>query len=110
ATPFHPPTKTWEPMRLIEIPLTLMDTTLWGYLKRDETGGLNDIMSVLSKVKEVGGLFTLLWHQEAVKMKGGRLYWSLLDEFKKAGCFVGSGAQISDWWAARDVPMAKQGD
>lgn len=110
ATPFHPPTKTWEPMRLIEIPLILMDTTLWGYLKRDETGGLNDIMSVLSKVKEVGGLFTLLWHQEAVKMKGGRLYWSLLDEFKRTGCFVGSAAQISDWWAARSVPVVREGD
>ncbi len=109
ASPFHPPNKAWEPMRLIEIPLSLMDTTLWGYLKRDEKGGLNDIMRVLSKVKEVGGLFTLLWHQEAVKMKGGRLYWSLLDEFKKTGCFVGNAAQISDWWAARSVPIVREG-
>jgi hypothetical protein len=110
ATPFHPPTKDWRPMRLLEIPLILMDTTLWGYLKRDETAGLNDIRGILSKVQEVGGLFTLLWHQEAVKMKGGRLYWTLLDEFRKIGCFVGSAAQVSDWWADRSIPLTSEGD
>ncbi len=110
ATPFHPPTSAWQPMSLLEIPLVLMDTTLWGYLKRGETDGLADVRTMLAKVKEVGGLFTLLWHQEAVKMKGGRLYWNLLDDFKKLGCFVGSAAQVADWWSARSAKIAREGN
>jgi len=41
ATPFHPPDERWRPMRLLELPLSLMDTTLWGYLKRSEEDGLS---------------------------------------------------------------------
>src|SRR5208283_2040508 len=40
ATPFHPPDATWAPMRLLELPLSLMDTTLWGYLKKSEEEGM----------------------------------------------------------------------
>ena len=72
ATPFHPPDAAWRPMRLLELPLSLMDTTLWGYLKKDEEEGFKDVMKLMGMVEEVEGLFTLLWHQEAVRMKGGR--------------------------------------
>ncbi len=109
ATPFHPPDSKWNPLRLLELPLTLMDTTLWGYLKKDEQSGASSIQTMIDKVKSVGGLFTLLWHQEAVKMRGGRLYWRLLDQFKGDGCFVGSGAEIADWWARRSVPLVIEG-
>ncbi len=72
ATPFHPPDGSWSPMSLLELPLVLMDTTLWGYLKRSEEEGLGDAVRMMNAVEEVEGLFTLLWHQEAVRMKGGR--------------------------------------
>ena len=42
-------------------------------------------------------------------MKGGRLYWRLLDEITRRGCFVGSGAEISRWWRARSVAVVKKG-
>ena len=74
ATPFHPPDAEWRASRIVEIPLSLMDTTLWGYLKKDEESGHAEIRRMVDRVKDVGGLFTLLWHQEAVRMKGGRLY------------------------------------
>ncbi len=109
ATPFHPPDIQWDPMRLLEIPLTLMDTTLWGYLKKDEESGIGEIQRMIDMVEQVGGLFTLLWHQEAVKMVGGRLYWGLLDLFKRKGCFVGSGAEIADWWERRSAALAIDG-
>ncbi len=105
ATPFHPPDERWRPMRLLELPLSLMDTTLWGYLKKSEEEGLNDVMRFMDLVEDVEGLFTLLWHQEAVRMKGGRIYWLILNEIQRRKCFVGSGADISRWWRAREVPL-----
>jgi hypothetical protein len=109
ASPFHPPDDSWVPMNLLEVPLVLMDTTLWGYLKRTEEEGLADAMGLIDAVKGVEGLMTLLWHQEAVRMRGGRIYWRLLQEFKSRGCFVGSGAEVAEWWRARSVPVLRDG-
>ncbi len=53
ATPFHPPDAGWRASRTLEIPLTLMDTTLWGYLKKDEESGLAEIKRMVEKVREV---------------------------------------------------------
>jgi peptidoglycan/xylan/chitin deacetylase (PgdA/CDA1 family) len=105
CTPFHPPSRDWTPMRILEIPLVLMDTTLWGYLKRSEDEGLTDVLTMKSKVAKVEGLFTLLWHSEAMRMKGGRLYPRVLDELVKDGCFAASGDSIASWWNARARPM-----
>ena len=109
ASPFHPPDGSWAPLNLIELPLSLMDTTLWGYLKRTEEQGMADFLGLLEKVEKVEGLFTLLWHQEAVRMKGGRIYWRVLDELKSRGCFVGTGAEVASWWRARAVPLVRDG-
>ncbi len=109
AAPFHPPDPRWRPMRLLELPLSLMDTTLWGYLKRGEEEGFADILRLMGMVRDVGGLFTLLWHQEAVRMRGGRIYWDILDELRGTGAFVGSGAEVAGWWRAREVPLEARG-
>jgi hypothetical protein len=66
-------------------------------------------MKIIAEVEGVEGLLTLLWHQEAVRMRGGRLYWRLLQEFKSRGCFVGSGAEVARWWRARSVPVIRDG-
>ncbi len=105
ATPFHPPDEQWRPMRLLELPLSLMDTTLWGYLKKSEEEGHEDVRKAMGMVKEVEGLFTLLWHQEAVRMRGGRIYWDILKELgRRKDVFVGSGEDIATWWRARELP------
>ncbi len=109
ASPFHPPDGSWAPLNLLEIPLVLMDTTLWGYLKKSEEDGYADAIRLMEMVYRSEGVFTLLWHQEAVRMRGGRIYWRLLDEFKARGCFVGSGAEIAHWWRVRTVPVVRDG-
>jgi hypothetical protein len=106
ATPFHPPDPDWKPMRLLELPLSLMDTTLWGYLKKSEEEGLDDVRRSIRMVAGVEGLFTLLWHQEAVRMRGGRAYWKVLRGLgRRKGVFVGSGADVSSWWRSREVTL-----
>ena len=110
ATPFHPPAADWRPLPLLELPLTLMETTLWGYLKRTEEQGLEDTLAMMKAVEKVEGLFTLLWHQESVRMRGGRVYWKVLDALKRKGCYVATGAQIARWWRARSLPLVRKGN
>ncbi|MDV3276965.1 MAG: hypothetical protein LYZ69_00685 [Nitrososphaerales archaeon] len=110
CTPFHPPDESWRPRRILELPLVLMDVTLWGYLKRTEEEGLGDFDRLKRHVAGVNGLFTILWHPEAARMKGGRIYPSLLDELLKDGCFIGSGRDITDWWSIRGRPLALEGN
>ncbi|MEM3798114.1 MAG: hypothetical protein QXY74_06740 [Candidatus Bathyarchaeia archaeon] len=105
CTPFHPPAKEWEQMKLIEIPLIIMDTTLWGYLKMEEESGLEKIKELITKVSSVNGLFTVLWHTESLRMKGGRIYPKLLEILRKMNCCVSTLGQIARWWDLRSVPL-----
>jgi len=106
ATPFHPPDEGWRPLSLLELPLSLMDSTVWRYLKKGEEEGFADVMRLMAMVEDVEGLFTLLWHQEAVRMKGGRIYWRILRELgRRKKLFVGSGLAVARWWRAREVPL-----
>lgn len=110
CTPFHPPDENWKPMRIIELPLVLMDTTLWGYLKMSEGDGLQRAKEMADLVSKAGGLFTLLWHQESVRMKGGRQFVPLLNYLTSAGCYIAPAAEIAKWWEARSVPLVREGN
>jgi peptidoglycan/xylan/chitin deacetylase (PgdA/CDA1 family) len=109
CTPFRPPDRDWKPRAILELPLTVMDATLWGYLRRSEPDGLRDLARMKEEVSGVKGLFTLLWHTEAARMKGGRLYPDILDGLVRDRCHVGSGAEISGWWKARAGRLSLQG-
>ena len=49
-------------INLLEIPIIVMDSTLKNYRKLTPEKGLHIIMKSASRCKEVGGTFTLLWH------------------------------------------------
>lgn len=101
SLPFHPPSADWETMNIIEVPLILMDTSLWGYMHLTEESGLELIDRLLSETKRRGGLFTLLWHQEALLMRGGRLYQDIIKRISSEDCFTGSALMIAEWWKQR---------
>jgi peptidoglycan/xylan/chitin deacetylase (PgdA/CDA1 family) len=109
CAPFHPPDSGWRQMKLVELPLVLMDTTLWGYLRRSESDGEKDFLSLLDQVKKVNGLMTLLWHQESVRMKGGRIYPRLLAALVGRDCFVATGERMARWWGERGRPLVADG-
>ncbi len=102
SLPFHPPDSDWEMMNILEIPLILMDTSLWGYMHLTEEEGLRMIEKVIAIASSRGGLFTLLWHQEALLMRGGRIYPEILKRIPSS-CFVGSASMIDEWWRGRSA-------
>jgi peptidoglycan/xylan/chitin deacetylase (PgdA/CDA1 family) len=101
CTPFHPPDSGWRQMNVVELPLVLMDATLWGYLKKSEDEGERDFLSLLDQVARVNGLMTLLWHQESARMKGGRIYPRLLAALAGRYCYTATGEMVARWWVER---------
>ena len=111
SLPFNPPNQNWEKRNILELPLIIMDTSLWGYMKLDEDEGMKLIEDYILNAKKFGGLLTLLWHQEAFLMKKGDIYPDILERLSKEECFVSSGIGITRWWNARsDVVISIMND
>ncbi|MFX1492079.1 MAG: hypothetical protein ACFFBX_08065 [Promethearchaeota archaeon] len=67
---------------LIEIPIGIMDTDLFGRFHFTENEAWKYILKELEIAKDHRSQsFTLLFHQESFRMKGGRLYAELLKHF-----------------------------
>jgi peptidoglycan/xylan/chitin deacetylase (PgdA/CDA1 family) len=80
--------KTYKPFkvrkRLVEIPIGVMDADLFGRLKMNEEEAKRNILARLEKA-EKEGFFTVLFHQESFKMRGGRIYKDILRHIKDKG-------------------------
>ena len=107
SLPFYPPDFEWEYFDILEIPLILMDTSLWGYMDLDEEQGLELTRNIIGIIKKTEGLFTILWHQEALMMKRGRIYREILKMLSNEECFVESGLAIHEWWTSRKNTTTK---
>lgn len=69
---------------ILEFPITIMDTYLFSYLELSEKNILNFfkdlIFSVLYRNKyDDISIITLIWHDNVLKMKGGRMYKTILE-------------------------------
>jgi hypothetical protein len=49
-------------LNLIEVPLILMDCTPVKYMRLEKQEGLRQIEALIGRTAQVGGVFTLLWH------------------------------------------------
>lgn len=68
--------------RLIEFPITLMDAYMFTYIKVQES----DIIATFDRMLETGrssgrdfNVISVLWHDNVLKMKGGRMYPKILE-------------------------------
>ena len=85
--------------KLIEFPITLMDAYMFTYMKLSE----NQIVSTVKKTLEVirndseKNIMTIIWHDNVLKMKGGRMYYSLLEFLADQEDFqICTGNQLAD--------------
>jgi hypothetical protein len=63
-----------------EIPIALMDADIFGRLNMNESEAWNYILSKIKNAEKKGEKqYTILFHQESLRMKGGRLYGKLLE-------------------------------
>ena len=66
---------------IIEFPVTLMDAYLFTYMKIKEDKIISEFEKTLefSRSLQDGGVITVIWHDNVLKMKGGRMYKQILE-------------------------------
>lgn len=106
AAPFHPfDHRRGGPRRLLALPLTAMDGTLFRTLDLDAAGAAARVREHLERVERAGGLAALLWHPNAAAERHFRGWWPVfletLDHLAARGAWVTNGAEITAWWRER---------
>jgi hypothetical protein len=103
--PFRP----WDagagkPLRILELPLVLMDATLAEerYLGLSPDAAWSEIERVLDHLHDTGGCASVLWHNDRFDRVYGRgwdrLYDRLLDGIVERGGHAGTAAELADYW------------
>jgi len=65
-----------------EFPVTLMDAYLFTYMKISENKIIETVENTLNSCRKLNSEFnvmTILWHDNVLKMKGGRMYGKILE-------------------------------
>ena len=89
--PYHP----WlaaqnRQAELLEIPLLAMDCTLQSYMRVDAGEALRQLRDCARRCRQVGGVFTLVWHHTRLAHPAyARAYRALLDELSDSDGYDG---------------------
>ena len=75
-------------LNIIEIPLMIMDTTLFKHLQFDGENAFNLIKDMIDYVKSLNGVFTILWHNESFNGKSLEIYKKVLDYLLEKDCWI----------------------
>lgn len=108
AFPFHPYDVTADRrFELIEIPLALMDVTVHKYRGLRGEAARAAIEVVLKQTLAVGGLATLLWHNDTFFEPDypgcGHLFEEALRWLDEHDAWVATCAEVDRWWRAREA-------
>lgn len=100
-------------LNLLELPLTVMDTTLFRYLGLSGEAALEAAWATVESVVKIGGLVTLLWHNnyfnEPEYWDWQMVYEELLKRLAPLRPWCATGQEINNWWRARAaVVVAEQ--
>jgi len=105
ALPFHPYLLAEErPLRLVELPLAIMDTTLHQPQYRAMTAPVAEeaARTVLERVRAGGGAVAVLWHNMRFDRRAAEgydeVYWRLVDWVLANGGTAGAAGAVVDRW------------
>lgn len=100
--PFHPVSGQGT-LNLLEIPLAIMDTPLFGY-KKDRLHA--DLEEMANAVSGFGGVLTLLWHHAVFNENEypgwGAAYGRLIELCRRRNAWITYGKELADWWIWRE--------
>jgi hypothetical protein len=90
---------------LLEIPLALMDNTIFQYLRCGFAEAMDLTRSALRAAERSGSVLTLLWHNNYFNdpefQAWQETYTQTLQEAADAGPWCATGGEIAGWWRAR---------
>ena len=107
--PFFPADPaTGRSLDLVVLPLTVMDVSLFRYLRLDGDAALEAAWAAVAPVIEAGGLVSLLWHNNYFndpEYHGWQTtYERLLERLAARKPWCAPGREIADWWRGRHYP------
>jgi peptidoglycan/xylan/chitin deacetylase (PgdA/CDA1 family) len=95
--------ETGKAVPVLEIPLAVMDDSLFKYMRLDTAAALNAVLRLAGTVEACGGVLTLLWHNTYFRHKPTRdLYTKLLEHCASRNAWLTSGEELCRWWDRND--------
>ncbi|RLE64250.1 MAG: hypothetical protein DRJ47_08145 [Thermoprotei archaeon] len=102
--PFKPCTIDGEMIDIWEIPLTIMDTTLYGYLHIKPREAFEKMKLLAKQVEKYNGVLTILWHNntfDELRMREwSQLYRALLSYLKSRKAWMTCAMDIYEYWSS----------
>lgn len=87
---------------IVEIPLAIMDGTLWDDMKLDLTEAFKQVKKMIDQVEKYNGVLTLLWHNYVFtcpfREKWAKLYESILNYCHEKNAWMTSADEIYKWY------------
>lgn len=86
-----------------ELPLTVMDDSLFKYMRMDDARAFDTVKALVDKVEANRGVMTVLWHNTYFRAKPMReFYERLLAHCADKRAWLTSCDAIVDWWGSKD--------
>lgn len=92
-----------EFLEIVELPLVVMDTSVFVYMRLDRKVFQNMIRDVISAVKECGGVLTVLWHNHYLEEKYLEYYESLLQIIQESDPWIATHNEVMQWWKGQGL-------
>jgi peptidoglycan/xylan/chitin deacetylase (PgdA/CDA1 family) len=97
--PFRPfNLRSGEEIGILEIPLAVMDGTLWDYMRLDMPGSWKIIQHLVDAVAGCRGVLTILWHNTSMESNNLALYEKVLAYCHGKGAWMPTMVDLADWW------------
>ena len=81
---------------ILEIPLTIMDVTLYEYMRLDAGKAWEIVHRFIDATKRCHGVITILWHNANMEGERGKLYEKILGYCQEREAWMTSGENISE--------------
>jgi peptidoglycan/xylan/chitin deacetylase (PgdA/CDA1 family) len=91
--------RTNQVMDIVEIPLAIMDKTLFSYMHLDLDLSWKLIRQIIENVKQCHGVLNVLWHNNCMTGDYLVLYKKMLEYCSHDGAWIASGKEVYEWWS-----------
>jgi peptidoglycan/xylan/chitin deacetylase (PgdA/CDA1 family) len=97
--PFKPfNLKTEKVISIWEIPLAIMDGTLFEYMSLDVAGAWQITRRLIDTVEKLGGVITILWHNTSMLGENIKYYRKILDYCQEKNAWMTSCDDLYEWY------------
>lgn len=88
---------------IVELPLVVMDATLFYYMRFDTAGSVRLCRQLAERTSKCGGVFTLLWHNNSLSGELGKTYKSILDMLSEMDPWFTTSESLVSWWREKGL-------